>query len=213
VAANTNAAEQRQERAVNDQKPFIPRQMDDAGLTPAQFRVVCRVSRRGDCTESIKNIARGCRLAIGTVKKVLPFLVANNVLAKEKRTGQTSIFKVNPPREWQVEPRPKGSPGQKTTRYPKQTGPKANSHPSPPAQTTAHKGNPPEGNPLKGEQSPEFAVRNGGNKREMWQLLNDEKSLRQRLTEERERINPDRELIGSLKNQLKQVKSEMKGQP
>ena len=122
--------------------PFIPRQMDDAGLTPAQFRLVCRVARRGVCTESIPKIAAGCRLAVGTVKKVLPFLVASNVLAKEKRSGQTSVLKVIPPGEWQVEPRPKGNLGKKATQHPIQTDTEANSHPSHSDQKTAHKGNP-----------------------------------------------------------------------
>jgi len=171
-AGNINAV-LRQERVVNEQRPFIPRQMDEAGLTPAQFRVVCRVARRGDCIESIPNIAAGCRLAIGTVKKVLPFLVANNVLAKEKRTGQTSIFKVNPPVKWQVAPRPKDNLGQKKSQHPKQTDTKANSQPSHPAQTTAHKGNPLEGNPVKGSLPVFEPVKRGLYRREYEGMIQD----------------------------------------
>lgn len=120
--------------------PFIPRQMDDAGLTPAQFRIVCRVSRRGACSESVCNMAKGCRLDVKTVKIVLPFLVSCNVLSKEKRTGQTSIFRVKSPDQWRIEPSPKDTPAQKTTEGAKRTIPQPKRHPSHLAQKTPHKG-------------------------------------------------------------------------
>lgn len=49
-------------------------------------------------------------------------------------------------------------------------------------------------------------------KRETWQLLRDEKSLKDRLQTERESVKPDKELIESLKADLRQVRAEMKGQ-
>lgn len=182
--------------------PFIPRQMDDAGLTPAQFRLVCRVARRGVCTESIPKIAAGCRLAIGTVKKVLPFLVASNVLAKEKRSGQTSVFKVIPPEEWQVEPRPKGNLGQKTAQHPKQTDTEANSHPSHSDQKTAHKGNPIKAIPTRGN-SPGLEKRDGG------LITKDRERIQKQIREEREKNNPDKDIIAGLKSELTTINAEL----
>ena len=129
--------------------PFIPRQMDDAGLTPAQFRIVCRVSRRGACSESVGNMAKGCRLAVNTVKKVLPFLVSSNVLSKEKRTGQTSIFRIKSPAQWRIEPSPKDTPAPKTTKGVKWAIPQTKGHPSHLAQKTPHKGSPIKAIPLR----------------------------------------------------------------
>lgn len=59
-----------------------------------------------------------------------------------------------------------------------------------------HKGN--------GQPSPRF-------KRENWQLLKDEKALRDRLEAERESCKPDPQLIESLKASLRAVRTEMKG--
>jgi DNA-binding transcriptional MocR family regulator len=50
-------------------------------------------------------------------------------------------------------------------------------------------------------------------KRATWQLLRDEKNLKERLESEKESCNPDRELIESLKVELRKVRAEMKGQP
>lgn len=129
--------------------PFIPRQMDDAGLTPAQFRIVCRVSRRGACSESVGNMAKGCRLDVKTVKNVLPFLVSRGVLAKEKRAGQTSIFRVISPAQWRIEPSPKDTPAPKTTGGVKWSIPQPKRYPSHLAQKTPHKGSPLKAIPLR----------------------------------------------------------------
>ena len=127
--------------------------MDDAKLTPAQFRIVCRVSRRGVCNESIQNMAKGCRLAVKTTKTVLPFLVSAKVLSKEKRTGQTSIYKVNPADQWQINPSPKGTLGQKTPQVAKRPIPMAKAHPGHQAQKEPHKGNPTKGIQIRGLKS------------------------------------------------------------
>lgn len=154
---------------MSENLPFIPRQMDDAGLTPAQFRIVCRVSRRGVCNESIASIAKGCRLDRKTVKTALPLLVLRCVLAKEKRPGQTSIYTVKPPATWQIEPSPNATPAQMTTQVAKRTTTKPKSPPDHLAQMPPHKGSPSEGNPIKGgEKTPP-----GLEKMQSWQLRKD----------------------------------------
>ena len=58
----------------------------------------------------------------------------------------------------------------------------------------------------KGKPAPRF-------KREQWQLLLDEKATKERLEAERESTNPDRDMIESLKAELRSTQAEMKGRP
>lgn len=191
---------------VNEKRPFIPSALDDFGFTPAQFRIVCRVARRGDCFESIPNMAAGCRLAVKTVKAVIHTLTNRGVFEKQSRPGRTSIFKLAHFAQWR-QPSPKETLGvERPDTQPKQ-------HPSHPTQTTPHKGNPIEGDPMKGKHPPDSATRKSGNKRELWQLLKDEKTLKERLEAERESVKPDKELIESFRGQLREVRNEIRDLP
>lgn len=129
--------------------PFIPSYLDDAGLTPSQFRLVCRVSRRGNCFESIANMAKGCGLAINTLKTNLPRLVAMRVLSKTTRVGATSIYSINPFDQWRIERGSKLQPAKKTPWAAEHTTPETKQQPSHPAQSTPHKGSPFQGSPTK----------------------------------------------------------------
>lgn len=182
---------------MNERKPFIPSWLDDFGFTAAQFRILCRVARRGDCFESIPKMAAGCRLSVKTVKAVIRTLTSCGVFEKQPRQGQTSIFKLAPFSQWQ-QPSPKGTPG---VNWPA-TQPKG--QPGYPVQNTSHKGNPTEGTSMKGEQLPL------ARKREPWQLLRDEKALKERLEAERESVKPDKAMIESLRGQLREVKNEIR---
>jgi hypothetical protein len=120
---------------MSDGRPFIPSWLDDAGLTPALFRVYCRISRRGQCTESLGNMAKGCRLERKTVLKVIPALLSLGLITKEDRIGRTSILRVGPI--------PIGTPGSPpptdTNRHPT-THPKR--HPRDLYQSAPHEGTP-----------------------------------------------------------------------
>jgi hypothetical protein len=188
---------------MSDNLPFIPSKLDDAGLTPAQFRIVCRVSRRGSCHESIPNLAKGCRLAITTVKAVLPFLVSINVLFKEKRPGQTSIYKVKPPGEWQMQPRPKDYPAQKAPRVAKQPVTQSTGHPNHPAQKTPHKGTPDKAIPLRGVPQ-SLETRDAG------LLAKDRERIQKQIHEAREAAKPDGDLISGLKAELRFITDEFR---
>lgn len=188
---------------MGDNLPFIPSKLDDAGLTPAQFRIVCRVSRRGSCHESIPNIAKGCRLAITTVKTVLPFLVSRRVLSKEKRPGQTSIYKINPPGEWEIEPRPNKHPAQKTPRVGKQPPPQTKGNPSNLDQTATHKGNPYKAIPLRG-------VPQSLESRDAGLLAKDRERIQKQIHEAREAAKPDKDLISGLKTELDSINNEFR---
>jgi len=47
----------------------------------------------------------------------------------------------------------------------------------------------------------------------MWQLLRDEKEIQKRISDEREKVKPDKELIESLRGESRQVKDEIRGLP
>jgi len=129
--------------------PFIPAALDDAGLTPAQFRVFCRIARRGHCSESIANMAKGCRLADNTVWPAIRSLVALGMVARVARPGRSTILTVRPPSQWS-QPTPKDHPPQDKGRVVKQ----GDTHPKQdgdhPPQKRRHKGSPVEGNPFQG---------------------------------------------------------------
>lgn len=76
--------------------PFIPAWLDDAGLTAHQFRIFCRIARRGVCHESLKNMAKGCHMKRQTAQDALAALVEINAVVKEKRFGRTSIYTLAP---------------------------------------------------------------------------------------------------------------------
>jgi len=73
---------------------FIHAAVDEAGLTAAQFRVLCHVGRRGECYEAVANMATHCRLHADTVRKSLKELVRLGWLHRQQRTGTTSIYEV-----------------------------------------------------------------------------------------------------------------------
>ncbi len=80
--------------------PFIPGHLDDLGLTPQEFRIVCRVSRRGECSESMTNIARGCGLHLKTVRRLVGRLQALKVIEVSARPGITTIIRLGSPSHW-----------------------------------------------------------------------------------------------------------------
>lgn len=80
--------------------PFIPGHLDDLGLTPQEFRIVCRVSRRGECSESMANIAAGCGLHLKTVRRLVRRLQALRVIEVSARPGITTILRLGPPLYW-----------------------------------------------------------------------------------------------------------------
>ena len=84
----------------NKGEAYIPAALDDYGLTPDEFRVFCRIRRRGDCTEGTRGIADGCRLSDRQVRYAVHVLLACGFISQELRTGFTSILRCNPPSEW-----------------------------------------------------------------------------------------------------------------
>ena len=79
---------------------FIHGAVDDYGLTPAQFRVLCAIARRGECFEILANLAKRCRLGEKTVRRALQTLVRCRAVAHQPRRGRPTLYSVRPLAEW-----------------------------------------------------------------------------------------------------------------
>jgi DNA-binding transcriptional ArsR family regulator len=76
---------------------IIPAWLDDAGLRPASFRVLCRVARRDGkdgCFESIPLMAKGCRLKESTVREALKDLIEAGLIEANRRDGETTVHRI-----------------------------------------------------------------------------------------------------------------------
>ncbi len=97
---------------------FISSQLDDYGLSAAQFRVYCHVARRSDpsqsCFESVEHMAAVCRLEAGTVRRALQALTLRRLLHAVPRSGETTLYQPALPLFWEplpareYQPLPKG---------------------------------------------------------------------------------------------------------
>ncbi|MFN3408374.1 MAG: hypothetical protein ACK45B_05235 [Limisphaerales bacterium] len=132
--------------------PFIPAALDDAGLTPAQFRIFCRICRRGDCTESVPRMATACGLERKTVWAAIRTLTARGMIRRVKRFGATSLLVATSPNAW-AKPVPNGSPSRLAIRAGKRDATRPVCLPDNPSRLPAHKGSPFEGSPSKVAQS------------------------------------------------------------
>lgn len=89
-------------------KPFIPSELDDAGLPANQFRILCHLWRRGETFSSAGTIAKICRLKRDKVFEILSDLEKAGFILRTPRPGQTTLIqpapfwgtgiKTNPPR-------------------------------------------------------------------------------------------------------------------
>ena len=98
---------------MSDPSPFIPAKLDDADLTPHQFRVFCRISRRGDCTESVGRMASAMGMHEDTVRKALKALSEASMISRTKRPGTTTLHEEKPPSQWQLSSLSRNDPSDK----------------------------------------------------------------------------------------------------
>lgn len=131
---------------------FIHSALDDAGLTPNQFRLYCHAVRRAGGTsgtfwESIQNSAALCKIHVKTARKAVAVLLDLNLIQlAEHRNGRPKVYRITNLDEWK--PLPIGYPGIKLGRVSKWKGTPTNRipptlpNPIPPKVI-------PEGNPLK----------------------------------------------------------------
>src|SRR5690606_35993027 len=107
-----------QERATvsdaRDDLPFIVHsQLDDLDLDPFEFRAYAHMVRRaglgknggaGEHWESIEKSAKHCRMDVKTYRRALRGLVERRLVTREDRVGQTSVYRLTPPRAWRPLP-------------------------------------------------------------------------------------------------------------
>lgn len=79
---------------------FIHADLDEAGLTPNQFRVFCHISRRGVCTSSVESIASVCRMHADTVWACLRVLEDHGMIVRTARMGKPTEIQTSPPSAW-----------------------------------------------------------------------------------------------------------------
>ncbi len=91
--------------------------LDDAGLAAKPFRVLCHVLRRGNCTESVENMAKHVGFSAKCVREALRELIAERgMIERQTRKGRTSIYRGLPPERWKTNPSPKSQGVPKTVR-------------------------------------------------------------------------------------------------
>lgn len=79
---------------------FVHAILDEAGFSPAEFRVYGHVARaagdEGECFTKIENIAKICRLSLPTTRKALKSLASRHFIQQKRRDGQTTLYKPTP---------------------------------------------------------------------------------------------------------------------
>ncbi|MGY8644304.1 MAG: helix-turn-helix domain-containing protein [Verrucomicrobiales bacterium] len=75
---------------------FVRSEIDDAGLSPSEFRVYARIARRGDCYERVGSIAKGCLLHPDTVRKAVKKLKSLRLISIRPRPGFSNKMRILP---------------------------------------------------------------------------------------------------------------------
>jgi predicted transcriptional regulator len=88
--------------SANHQKPFIPAWLDDAGLSPAEFRVLCHLIRRADnktgiAWPSYASMTESLAMSKSTINRSIASLEKRGLLAKTgKPFGGSCRYRVLP---------------------------------------------------------------------------------------------------------------------
>jgi len=73
--------------------PFIPAYLDDYQLSVDEFRLYCHISRRGDCFESVYDMARFIGVSERTARSALNVLMRAGLVEREARGYQLYIYR------------------------------------------------------------------------------------------------------------------------
>ena len=122
--------------------PFIPSELDEAGLPANQFRVLCHLWRRGETFSNAATIAKVCRIKRDTVFQVLADLELGGFIRRKPRPGQTTLIEPVPFGGTGGNGNPSRSGGQEVPRLGGRD----------PSRLGGHKGNPTKEIPLKKSQ-------------------------------------------------------------
>ncbi|AFZ22482.1 hypothetical protein Cylst_0105 [Cylindrospermum stagnale PCC 7417] len=73
---------------------FVHSSVDDAGLTPNEFRLICHFARRGVCFSRLAKIADTTEMSVRTIQKTLKFLVEEGLVLKENNPGRPDTYRL-----------------------------------------------------------------------------------------------------------------------
>ena len=123
---------------------FVHSDLRELRLPAPEFRVLGHVASRGKCYETVESMAHYCRLKPKTVRRCLQSLTKNWLICAQQRSGQTTVYEINPRDCWKVNPSQNGprveltapelshaTPPQAGQGYPSPLGPGVVSPPSP----------------------------------------------------------------------------------
>ncbi|RYG39717.1 hypothetical protein EON79_23880, partial [bacterium] len=74
---------------------FIPKDLDDMGLDPYEFRIYCRLCRRagaGVARESVESMAEACKMSVRKVQGCLKALIEKELVTFELVTGRPTNY-------------------------------------------------------------------------------------------------------------------------
>lgn len=86
---------------------FIHSSLDDAGLTPQEFRLFAHLSRRageGVAFAAAASMAKACRMHPDTIWSALAELERRNMVVRETRPGKTTRIRLTKPSDWNLQP-------------------------------------------------------------------------------------------------------------
>lgn len=82
---------------------FVRSELDEAGLTPYEFRVYAHIARRAECWAALDTISDLCGMGRTAVKEAIASLRAKGMISVVSKPGSTSITTLTPPRLWSEE--------------------------------------------------------------------------------------------------------------
>jgi DNA-binding transcriptional MocR family regulator len=75
---------------------FIHSSLDDAGLSPSEFRVLAHVHRRAStsegCFASVEAVAQTCRISVKTARAAFHRLARHGFVTEKPRPGMTTVY-------------------------------------------------------------------------------------------------------------------------
>jgi hypothetical protein len=97
------------ENGRREQTIFLHSELDDFGLSPAEFRIFAHLHRRrnnmtGIAWPGIDSIANTCRIAKQTVCDAIKRLEEHRMITADRRTGAKTSYSIRPVSEWQPFP-------------------------------------------------------------------------------------------------------------
>ena len=79
---------------------FIGSRIDEFGLNPYEFRILCRIARRKRCTESESSIARTTGISRTKTREAIFVLEKMGMISAVRRKGRSPVMELKNPIHW-----------------------------------------------------------------------------------------------------------------